>query len=132
MFAIQLIEAIREARIHCKEFLDFNAGVVGLLGENCTQAWLTAIVAWERNPKEPCPYEGRLQNKETLADVQLQMARDEHASLVRAMGFTHESSMSNFLMLGLDMEQSQCVNSVNWFSDDSLLISPCDTRHALA
>ncbi|KAF8897005.1 hypothetical protein CPB85DRAFT_1440109 [Mucidula mucida] len=105
VFAARLIEAIKEACIHRKEFTDFN--VVRLLGEECIQVWLAAILAWERNPKESCPYEARLQNKETLTDVQLQMAQDEHASLVRATGFTHESSMSSFLILGLDIEQSQ-------------------------
>ncbi|KAF8873099.1 hypothetical protein CPB85DRAFT_1444805 [Mucidula mucida] len=87
--------------------MDFNVGVVRLLGEECIQVWLAAILAWERNPKESCPYEARLQNKETLTDVQLQMAQDEHTSLVQATGFTHESSMSSFLILGLDIEQSQ-------------------------
>lgn len=45
----------------------------------------------------------------TSADVKLELAKEEEEDALRGRQVTHEISPSLFLTLGLDLEESQCV-----------------------
>ncbi len=102
----RLAEAIREARTHAREFKDFNAGMVTFCGNEAVKTWEREVLLWDQDHSQPCPYEPRLQNKETMRDVQLQLAQEEKTTLQNG-SVSHESSMSLFLALGLEIEEKQ-------------------------
>ncbi|KAF8903392.1 hypothetical protein CPB85DRAFT_1377090 [Mucidula mucida] len=102
----RLAEAIQEARIHTTEFNDFNTGMVTFCGNDVVMTWQREVLLWDRDRLQPCPYEPHLQNKETMKDIQLQLAQEEQANL-RSGSVSHESSMSLFLALGLEIEEKQ-------------------------
>ncbi|KAF8887913.1 hypothetical protein CPB85DRAFT_1258242 [Mucidula mucida] len=101
-----LAKAIREARTHAKEFNDFHAGMVTYCGDEDVKNWEREVLIWDRDHSQPCPYEPRLQNKETMKDIQLQLAQEEQMNL-QSGSVSHESSMSLFLALGLKIEEKQ-------------------------
>lgn len=44
-----------------------------------------------------------------MKDVQLELAQEEMAELARGGGVVQDSSVCVFVMMGLDIEESQCV-----------------------
>ncbi len=65
------------------------------------------MMAWEKDRSRLCPYKATLQGKETLQDVELALAREEHAAAARVGGVRQPSSLSSFLMSGIQIEESQ-------------------------
>ncbi|KAF8995214.1 hypothetical protein BDZ89DRAFT_1149708 [Hymenopellis radicata] len=106
VFTTRLAEAIKEARAHATEFTEFSNGMKMFVGSDTVTTWQREVLVWERDHSKPCPYEPQLQNRETLKDIQLQLAQEEQASL-RTGAVTHESSMSMFLSLGIEIEEKQ-------------------------
>lgn len=80
--------------------------MITFCSDDSVRAWEREVLLWDRDHSQPCPYEPHLQNKATLNDVQLQLAQEEQASL-QSGSVSHESSMSLFLALGLEIEEKQ-------------------------
>lgn len=80
--------------------------MVTFCGNDVVMTWQREVLLWDRDRLQPCPYEPHLQNKETMKDIQLQLAQEEQANL-RSGSVSHESSMSLFLALGLEIEEKQ-------------------------
>ncbi|KAF9018828.1 hypothetical protein BDZ89DRAFT_959732 [Hymenopellis radicata] len=70
LFLRKLAEAVKEAHVHAREFVEFDAGLTSLLGKPLVQEWLEELVAWEQDHDQPCPYESQLEEHETLKDVE--------------------------------------------------------------
>ncbi|PBL01496.1 hypothetical protein ARMGADRAFT_1025196 [Armillaria gallica] len=90
VLANRLACAIREACIHRDDFKRFNKGV-------------------EEDHSKPCLYEATLQGKETLQEVGLALAREEHENSVKVGIALPPSSLSSFLMTGIQLEEAQCT-----------------------
>ncbi|KAF8999723.1 hypothetical protein BDZ89DRAFT_969307, partial [Hymenopellis radicata] len=104
VLAVRMVEALKEAPVHAKEFEDYHAGMVLFCGETVVNAWSGELQAWEQDYSRPCPYEPQLQHKPTLHDVELELAKEEQEADTRAGGVTRESSTAVFLQLLLEIE----------------------------
>ncbi|SJL00825.1 uncharacterized protein ARMOST_04139 [Armillaria ostoyae] len=80
-----MVKAIKEASVHWEDFEQFNEGVVSYCGEPAVAAWLASIKRWEADHSKPCPYEAKLQGKETMQEVELALIREEHAAIATAL-----------------------------------------------
>ncbi|SJL13406.1 uncharacterized protein ARMOST_16849 [Armillaria ostoyae] len=103
------VRAIKEARVHRDDFERFNEGIVSYCGKATTAQWLALVTAWEKDHSWPCPYKATLQGNETLQEVELALAREEHEVAKRAGGVRQLSSLSSFLMSGIQIEETQCI-----------------------
>lgn len=55
----------------------------------------------------PCPYEATLQRRETLQEVELALAREEHKTSAKAGVISQPLSLSSFPMTGIQLEEAQ-------------------------
>ncbi|SJL01332.1 uncharacterized protein ARMOST_04652 [Armillaria ostoyae] len=109
MLANRLACAIKEACIYHNDFKRFNEGVVSYFSSILTSDWLKSIVLWEKDHSKPCLYEAMLQGKETLQEVELALAREEHENSAKASIVSVPLSLSSFLMTGIQLEEAQCT-----------------------
>ncbi|KIY60910.1 hypothetical protein CYLTODRAFT_495472 [Cylindrobasidium torrendii FP15055 ss-10] len=107
VFAVRLVEAIKNGREQRGDFEAFHRAMISHVGEELVSNWLAEIDAWEADFDAPCPYEPRAIEFETLLDVQLAIAKEEHAALYALGSSVQESSMSYALTLIMDIEQMQ-------------------------
>ncbi|KAK0421579.1 hypothetical protein EV421DRAFT_1747354, partial [Armillaria borealis] len=96
-------------RVHRDDFERFDEGIISYCGKATTAQWLALVTAWEKDHSWPCPYEATLQGNETLQEVELALAREEHEAVKRAGGVRQLSSLSSFLMSGIQIEETQRI-----------------------
>ncbi|KAF9003816.1 hypothetical protein BDZ89DRAFT_913088, partial [Hymenopellis radicata] len=82
---------------------NFNAAMLSFCGQQMVETWLRELLVWEQDHDRACPYEAQLQNKETMKDVELQLAQEEHAAMVEN-NTVRETGLSTMISLGLQVE----------------------------
>lgn len=105
----RLVRAVKEMDRHRGLFEKFNAALAENLAAGVLEGWEGEILAWEADHHNPCPYESAHKDQRTLKDVQLELAQEEMEELARGGGVVQDSSACVFVMMGLEIEESQCV-----------------------
>ncbi|KII83256.1 hypothetical protein PLICRDRAFT_119572 [Plicaturopsis crispa FD-325 SS-3] len=101
----RLLEAIPEAISRLEEFEAFDK----MLREHRpreVEDWVRMVEEWEEDHDLPCPYT-LARSTLTIADVRLQLAKEEQAKAEKGEVGLHETTPSAFVMLGLEIEAAQ-------------------------
>ncbi|TFY79748.1 hypothetical protein EWM64_g4263 [Hericium alpestre] len=71
------------------------------------KAWEVMFAAWNEDKKHnPSPFTAP-HAKKTLAEIRQELKEEEHAALGQAVDEESDASASSFLLLGLELEQTQ-------------------------
>ncbi|KAF8993591.1 hypothetical protein BDZ89DRAFT_972725 [Hymenopellis radicata] len=131
---IRLADAVKEARVHAAEFTQFDAGMIIFCTMDVVDGWLMEVRAWERDHDQPCPFEPELQNKETMKDVELQLAKEEHALMVKnntvqetglsAMIIKARSAGTTYQELNIQKQRTKIRRAIKKFRGKQQLLMP--------
>ncbi|KAJ7659788.1 hypothetical protein DFH06DRAFT_989370 [Mycena polygramma] len=111
----RLVEALRESVKHRKALDAFSAGLESA-SAGITAQWAKDEDEWQvdrRKPEEEranivCPYQVTRKGK-TMKDVELELAKEEFETTATNIPVVHESSRSMFMVMGLEIEETQRV-----------------------
>ncbi|KAJ7067733.1 hypothetical protein B0H15DRAFT_794124 [Mycena belliarum] len=101
----RMIEALKEAVKHRKALDAFTAGLESA-EEGLTAKWAKEEEEWQADKRKPCPYRVVRKGK-TMKDIELELAREEFEVTASNVQVVHESSRSMFVVLGLEIEETQ-------------------------
>ncbi|KAJ7475078.1 hypothetical protein B0H11DRAFT_2158575 [Mycena galericulata] len=101
----RLLEANKEAVRQRRAFVAFDAGLEGA-EPGITKEWAQDEALWQADRTKPCPYRVMRTGK-SMKDVELELAREEFEETASNVQVVHESSRSMFVVMGLEIEESQ-------------------------
>ncbi|KAF9072844.1 hypothetical protein BDP27DRAFT_1216848, partial [Rhodocollybia butyracea] len=102
----RLLTALRQAKEQGQGFERFSEGLEMNVGKEVLDKWKTLVVEWEKDHSKLCPYETLNEDKNALKKVEIRLANEEHEAMVRGT-MVHSSSVTVFLVLGLNIEEQQ-------------------------
>ncbi|KAA1479985.1 hypothetical protein DENSPDRAFT_789779, partial [Dentipellis sp. KUC8613] len=102
--ASSLVEASDMVKKQEKNFSDMKQP----FPDNVIDRWDTMIEAWDLDKRKPNPYEEPV-NETKLADVQLELSRQETRELQQGAVSLHEMTASTFLNIGIQLQEQQRV-----------------------
>lgn len=105
----RLVIAAKALELHRGLFEKFNQALVENLGAAVVEGWESDVLAWEEDHSKPCPYEPTRKMERSLKDIQLELGREEMEELARGGGVVQDSSVCVFVVMGLEIEETQCV-----------------------
>ncbi|KAF4582638.1 hypothetical protein EYR40_002561 [Pleurotus pulmonarius] len=97
--------AIPQAAIHHQAFRAFTDGLHEQHSEELLE-WENQVRAWELDHDQPCPFDLPRDNL-TMSDLKKEMAEEEHRRVQRGEALPGDTSPSNFIITGLDIEATQ-------------------------
>ncbi|KAJ8689357.1 hypothetical protein PTI98_013382 [Pleurotus ostreatus] len=97
--------AIPQAAIHHQAFRAFTDGLHEQHSEELLE-WENQVRAWELDHDQPCPF-GLPRDDLTMSDLKKEMAEEEHRRVQRGEALPGDTSPSNFIITGLDIEAAQ-------------------------
>ncbi|KAJ7429396.1 hypothetical protein B0H11DRAFT_1768213 [Mycena galericulata] len=101
----RMVEGIKEAVRHRDGFDGFHAGLEGA-EPGITADWDACEAAWQADRTKLCPYETTHVGK-TMKDVELELAKEEFEETESRVQVVHQSSRSQFIVMGLEVEETQ-------------------------
>ncbi|KAJ7429914.1 hypothetical protein B0H11DRAFT_2166673 [Mycena galericulata] len=80
-----------------------------------TNEWAEMEAAWQRDRSKPCPYENKHVGEyfparliwKTMKEVELELAKEEFEETESRVQVVHQSSRSQFITMGLEVEETQ-------------------------
>ena len=114
-FFFRLKKAIAMQKKQRKAFFKFNA----TFPPEVVHEWEKMVVDWDADKKKKNPYEEPVAGT-LMAEVRLELAKEEADDVQRGNQTIHQISASRWLMAGLDLEEQQYVCSLS--ASDHLLI----------
>ncbi|KAJ8690141.1 hypothetical protein PTI98_011599 [Pleurotus ostreatus] len=97
--------AIPQAAIHHQVFCVFTDGLHEQHSEELLE-WENQVRAWELDHDQPCPFD-LPRDDLTMSDLKKEMAEEEHRRVQRGEALPGDTSPSNFIITGLDIEAAQ-------------------------
>ncbi|KAM6497206.1 hypothetical protein JOM56_007679 [Amanita muscaria] len=91
--------------------------------------WEEKILQWNLDNSKPNPY-AEPASSTTLHDVRLELAKEDAAIAAGGVISPHKTTLTTFLMIGLDLEEHQCVLVLSFHLDNTkAAFSIQDNRH---
>lgn len=106
----RLVVGVKALELHRGLFDKFNLSLKENLGVETMEGWETEVKEWEGDHSKPCPYESTVKGERTLKEVQLELGQEELEEMSRGGGVVQDSSVCVFVVMGLEIEESQCVS----------------------
>ncbi|KAJ7590359.1 hypothetical protein C8J56DRAFT_783650, partial [Mycena floridula] len=101
LLARRRVEAAAECAVQEEAYGDFSNNQLTQLSE-----WRAKVEAWEEDSSKPNPYK-QMGSMITLQEVRLRLAQQESVLASAGMLAVHDISPSEFLVMGLDLEEAQ-------------------------
>ncbi|KAJ7575804.1 hypothetical protein C8J56DRAFT_1063043 [Mycena floridula] len=101
LLARRRLEAAAERAVQEEAYGDFSNNQLAQVPE-----WRAQVEAWEEDSSKPNPYK-QMGSSITLQEVRLRLAQQESVLANAGMPAVHDISPSEFLVMGLDLEESQ-------------------------
>ncbi|KAI0039152.1 hypothetical protein FA95DRAFT_1504561, partial [Auriscalpium vulgare] len=114
LLAKNLHEAVLALKTHTDILESANLNIPADIREQ----WVADVVAWDGDRSRRNPYKEEVVVT-TLADIRLELAREEAADMQRGVVSLHQMSASVFLSVGLDIEDHQRTLRVSAKNDES-------------
>ncbi|KAF9067811.1 hypothetical protein BDP27DRAFT_1422543 [Rhodocollybia butyracea] len=102
----RLLTALWQAKEQSQGYERFTEGLEINVGKDVLEGWKTLVEDWEKDHAKLCPYETLNEDKNALKKVEIRLANEEHEAMVRGT-MVHSSSVTVFLVLGIDIEERQ-------------------------
>ncbi|KAE9402353.1 hypothetical protein BT96DRAFT_937308 [Gymnopus androsaceus JB14] len=136
-----LVHAVKEFMIHDNDFVDFTESLRRSIGEETLNRWDKMIEAWDKDKTMPCLCEFPDEEKMSLKEVKVDLAKEEHEALSWGINVHSSSRCSRALQikttphptptqtLELQQDASAILRNIQSFQNFQALLMPILCNH---
>ncbi|KAL1740941.1 hypothetical protein HDZ31DRAFT_67421 [Schizophyllum fasciatum] len=107
----RMLTAIKGYSVTYPEYEQLHSGLISVSLET-VEKWLQEEHDWQSDKTKPCPYEYHTRHK-GLKEVELELELEEKEATASGAAILHECTPSSMIKLGLDIQQSQRLLSID-------------------
>ncbi|KAL1749434.1 hypothetical protein FB107DRAFT_252839, partial [Schizophyllum commune] len=110
-------KAVKGYAVAYSEHEQLHAGLLSVSPET-VEKWLDDERSWQADKAKPCPYEYTTHHKK-LREVELELEQEEKEATANGTAVVHECTPSSMIKLGLDIQHSQRLLSIDKMAQKS-------------